>query len=70
MIPELPASAPRVQALRPTTAVPIVIDPPAARKSLPAGLPAMATGTDGNAKNVDWARFTATVQSAIRKTEH
>ena len=68
LAPEL--TAPRVHALRPTTAVPIVIDSPAARKSLPEGLPAMATGTDGKAKNVDWARFTATVQSAIRKTEH
>jgi type II secretory ATPase GspE/PulE/Tfp pilus assembly ATPase PilB-like protein/CheY-like chemotaxis protein len=69
MAPELSAPAPRVQALRPTTAVPIVIDSPSARQSLPTGLPLMATGTDDKTKSVDWARFTATVQSAIRKTE-
>jgi hypothetical protein len=28
----------------------------------------VSSATDG--KTVDWARFTATVQSAIRRTEH
>jgi type IV pilus assembly protein PilB len=63
----------RVAQLRPTTAVPVVsLVPSTPRKSMPVEMPVMATGTDGQptAKNVDWARFTATVQSAIRRTEH
>jgi type II secretory ATPase GspE/PulE/Tfp pilus assembly ATPase PilB-like protein/CheY-like chemotaxis protein len=74
MMPSLPASSlpeRHAPSLRATTAVPVMsIVPPTARKSLPEQVPVMATGTDGQAKNVDWARFTATVQSAIRKTEH
>jgi PleD family two-component response regulator len=61
----------RAPSLRPTMAVPVMsIVPPTPRKSLPTQVPVMGTGTDGQATNVDWGRFTATVQSAIRKTEH
>jgi CheY-like chemotaxis protein len=63
--------APRAQALRATTAVPMVqINPPAQRPALVAQTPVAATGTDGKTANVDWARFAATVQSSIRRTEH
>lgn len=75
MMPSLIApavtQAPRAQSLRATTAMPALrIDPPAPRPSIAAQVPLAATGTDGNARNVDWARFAATVQSSIRRTEH
>jgi type II secretory ATPase GspE/PulE/Tfp pilus assembly ATPase PilB-like protein len=61
----------RAPSLQPTMAVPVMsLVPPTPGKSLPVQVPVMATGTDGQPKNVDWGRFTATVQSAIRKTEH
>ncbi|MEX2153252.1 MAG: ATPase, T2SS/T4P/T4SS family [Gemmatimonadaceae bacterium] len=56
--------------LRPTTAI-AMISPREVPQSEPALLPAIAAaGTDGKAKDVDWARFAATVQSSIRRTEH
>jgi CheY-like chemotaxis protein len=56
--------------LRPTTAI-AMISPRQVPQSEPALLPAIAaTSTDGKAKDVDWARFAATVQSSIRRTEH
>ena len=77
MMPSLGApniAPPRVPQLRNTTAVQAVnILPEPSRQSAPAQLPPQvpapkATGTDG--QNVDWARFAATVQSSIRRTEH
>ena len=64
MMPALMApQANNPRALRPTTAVAAI---PAQRAS--GALPAV-TEEDEN-KSVDWARFAATVQSAIRRTEH
>ena len=65
-----------VPALRATTSMPAIgIVPSSPQRSTPqlratTAMPAIATGTDGQPQNVDWARFTATVQSAIRRTEH
>ena len=75
MMPALPTPtlAPqRAPSLRATTAMPVMnILPPAPRQSGPTPMPMLATGTDGAAQQgVDWARFAATVQSSIRRTEH
>lgn len=76
MMPALVApgsSPPRRAALRPTTAIPVMPLVPQqdhARVSAPVPMPVLATGTNGQAKGVDWSRFTATVQSSIRRTEH
>jgi CheY-like chemotaxis protein len=71
MMPSIttPQIAPqRTPSLRPTTAVPVVQIPETpARRSGPVQIPAQTTD---NNQNVDWARFAATVQSSIRRTEH
>jgi CheY-like chemotaxis protein len=51
-----PASVPRI--------------PARTRSSIPVSMPMTPTGTEVPGLNVDWARFTATVQSSIRRTEH
>jgi type II secretory ATPase GspE/PulE/Tfp pilus assembly ATPase PilB-like protein/CheY-like chemotaxis protein len=58
----------RAPSLRPTTAVPVVNIPETTPTNSPAQLPAQSSATDS--QNVDWARFAATVQSSIRRTEH
>jgi len=74
MMPALPTPtlAPqRAPSLRPTTAVPVMNIVPSPRQSGPTQMPMLGTGTDGAPQQgVDWARFAATVQSSIRRTEH
>jgi type IV pilus assembly protein PilB len=73
-----PQVTPRAPSLRPTTAIPALPlplmpqepQPQQPRPAMPAPAQVPATGTDGKAKDVDWARFAATVQSSIRRTEH
>jgi CheY-like chemotaxis protein len=64
---------PRTPQLRPTTAVPIVTIPETTSQQAPApALPAVSSAPDSeqSKNNLDWARFAATVQSSIRRTEH
>ncbi len=75
MSPSVTESVPRARALRPTTAVQAIpaipLLPPGQRVSQPMPIPAQAiAAADAEAKNLDWARFAATVQSSIRRTEH
>ena len=70
MMPALPsplAATPRTPALRPTTAIPVVNLPP---ETSQAALPQPALALPQPGASVDWARFAATVQSSIRRTEH
>ena len=62
----------RVPSLRPTTAIPIPILPPVHQPQEPAPLAPSAPSSNEprEARSVDWARFAATVQSSIRRTEH
>jgi type II secretory ATPase GspE/PulE/Tfp pilus assembly ATPase PilB-like protein len=72
MMPSLAApiaATQRAPSLRPTTAVPIINLPPEpAVPALPA--PQQPALPEPQAQSVDWARFAATVQSSIRRTEH
>ncbi|HMC54847.1 MAG TPA: ATPase, T2SS/T4P/T4SS family [Gemmatimonadaceae bacterium] len=71
MMPSLaPVSAGyRAPSLRPTTAIPVINLPPEpAQPALPA--PQVPALPDPQAQAVDWARFAATVQSSVRRTEH
>ena len=74
MMPALPTPtvAPqRAPSLRPTTAMPAInIQPTTQRLTGPIHPPLLAAGTEGKDESVDWARFAATVQSSIRRTEH
>jgi hypothetical protein len=65
MQPALPQQH-RVPALRPTTAIPIPLLPPAQQPE-PAPNTPPAPSSERESKNVDWARY---VQSTIRRTEH
>ena len=66
MMPALVApNAYNPRALRPTTATAAIQMPPE-----PAALPAISGGEPEDSKGVDWARFAATLQSSIRRTEH
>jgi type IV pilus assembly protein PilB len=67
----------RKPGMRPTTAIPALPFPPRSpqpqpqqqpQPSMPEQQPKHANGTDG--QSIDWARFAATVQSSIRRTEH
>jgi len=59
----------RAPSLRPTTAVPVINLPPEpVQPALPA--PQQPALPESQAQAVDWARFAATVQSSIRRTEH
>jgi type IV pilus assembly protein PilB len=63
----------RAPSLRPTTAIPIPMLPPPPgieEPAAPAHPPASNPDTQQVQQNVDWARFAATVQSSIRRTEH
>jgi len=60
---------PRAPSLRPTTAIPIPMLPPPSRQQEPPLIAPSANVTEEQ-KNKDWARFAATVQSSIRRTEH
>lgn len=62
----------RTPALRPTTAIQMPILPPSPRQQdQPAQIaPPASDAEEQQNKNVDWARFAATVQSSIRRTEH
>ncbi|HEU4996032.1 MAG TPA: ATPase, T2SS/T4P/T4SS family [Gemmatimonadaceae bacterium] len=68
--PSLPPR--RAPSLRPTTAVPVVTIAESSPHATPANqLPPVTPGSDSTqSKNLDWARFAATVQSSIRRTEH
>jgi len=72
MMPTLSANAvqgQRAPSLRPTTAIPAINLPPEpAQPALPA--PQTPALPEPQAQAVDWARFAATVQSSIRRTEH
>jgi len=72
MMPTLSANAvqgQRAPSLRPTTAIPAINLPPEpAQPALPA--PQAPALPEPQAQAVDWARFAATVQSSIRRTEH
>ena len=72
MMPSLAAPtvpSQRAPSLRPTTAVPAINLPPEpAQPALPA--PQTPALPEPQAQSVDWARFAATVQSSIRRTEH
>ena len=73
MMPSMaaPTLAPqKAPSLRPTTAVPVVTIPDSPRHSGPVQIPAQTNGGDTHSQSVDWARFAATVQSSIRRTEH
>lgn len=67
--PALPQRAP---SLRPTTAVPVVSIPESTSPHQPRpALPASSNNTETQqSQPMDWARFAATVQSSIRRTEH
>jgi type II secretory ATPase GspE/PulE/Tfp pilus assembly ATPase PilB-like protein len=73
MMPSLSAQSmpsQRAPSLRPTTAVPAINLPPEpAQPALPAPQQPALPEPQAQA-NVDWARFAATVQSSIRRTEH
>jgi CheY-like chemotaxis protein len=75
MMPALPTPtvAPqRAPSLRPTTAMPAVNLPPlppTQRLTGPIHPPLLAAGREATDESVDWARFAATVQSSIRRTE-
>jgi type IV pilus assembly protein PilB len=63
-------SSQRAPSLRPTTAVPVVNLPPeTVQPALPAPVAPMPSLPE-TTQSVDWARFAATVQSSIRRTEH
>lgn len=74
MMPALVAPGPsrqRVEALPASTTPPIAQGTPANRRPSAAIPLQVSTGTDGKTdQNVDWARFSATVQSTIKKNEH
>lgn len=67
-----PENLPRARALRPTTAIQAIpLLPPGVRTSQQLQIQAIEEAeAESNNKNVDWARFAATVQSSIRRTEH
>jgi type IV pilus assembly protein PilB len=70
MMPSLNAPPGR-PALRPTTAIPIPALPPTPRQpQIQAPQSPTAPPKDESQQSVDWARFAATVQSSIRRTEH
>jgi type IV pilus assembly protein PilB len=67
----LSAGQQRVPALRPTTAVPIVNLPPETEyPALPAPQSNPGATAPENQQAVDWARFAATLQTSMRRTEH
>lgn len=73
MMPALamPAMEQRAPSLRPTMAIPVVSLPePVRQAALPAPTMSSVPMRETSAQAVDWARFAATVQSSIRRTEH